>query len=195
VVRWDRVQPRAGERAAWSLPDRGCVRDRGPCAAYAGVREQLRAVRSQQRAGGGFEVLVVLTGLPAWAGSREPGCEPPGTPAPRAIAPAALPAYRALVASLLDLARREGVALRWWSAWNEPNLSAFLAPQRARCDVTAPTLAPARYAAVPREQRSRPSWSWKGSGGARWMSVQTRSSAWSLGTRLASSAKACSAPG
>ena len=36
-------------------------------------------------------------------------------------------------ASLYDLAVSEGVNIRWWSPWNEPNGPFFISPQRSRC--------------------------------------------------------------
>src|SRR5207302_630771 len=59
-------------------------------------------------------------------------------------------AYRALIASILALGRAEGVALRWWSPWNEPNHPFFISPQRAACDAASPALSPAVYADLAR---------------------------------------------
>ena len=36
------------------------------------------------------------------------------------------------VLALLALGREQGVALSWWSPWNEPNNPVFLSPQRIR---------------------------------------------------------------
>jgi len=121
------------------------------------VREQLRAVRSQQRAQGGNAVVVVLSRMPAWAAAPAgDGCGERGAPyQARALRPAARAAYGRLIASLLALGRDEGVELPWWSAWNEPNHPGFLVPQRARCSVDAPTLAPRAYVALVRELRAQ----------------------------------------
>ena len=59
---------------------------------------------------------------PAWAAASPSGCELPGaTAVARALAPGAVPAYRSLIGDLLAVARSQGVALNWWSPWNEPN--------------------------------------------------------------------------
>ena len=151
AVYWPHVQPRAGVAPDWDRPVDGCMRGSPPCAPFAGVRDQLRAVASRQRDGAGFEVAVLIYGAPDSAARPASGCERAGTsPAARPIASRALPAYRALVRSLLGLARREGVALPHWSPWNEPNHPTFISPQRARCDADAPALAPAVYATLVR---------------------------------------------
>ena len=151
MVDWEKVQPAADVPPNWDLVDPGCMRATPPCAPYAGVREQLRAARSRQRGDGALEVLVVFWGMPAWAGKRAPGCRSERAPTRAlAVAPRALPAYGELVRSLLELAIAEGVTLRWWSPWNEPNLEAHLAPQRSRCDRGAASRAPAAYARLAR---------------------------------------------
>jgi hypothetical protein len=124
-----------------------------PCAAYAGVRDQLRALASRQRAGG-WEALVVITGTPDWAGAGKPGCTS-GSAGKRSRPPDArgLAAYRRLVTALLAAAREEGAELRWWSAWNEPNHPYFLVPQRAACDAGSPSLAVGQYARLVRALR------------------------------------------
>ena len=155
VVNWSAVQPDPQAPPDWAVPETGCLRTTPPCAPYAGVRDRLRAVRSQQLAGGGWDVLVVLTYAPAWATQIVPGCRSERTdPRQRPIAPAALPAYRRLIASLAELGRREGVALRWWSPWNEPNGGPFLAPQRQRCSGDAPSLAAGLYTPQARAMRA-----------------------------------------
>jgi hypothetical protein len=119
-VLWSGVQPRAGAPVDWDASSSGGF----------SVRAQLRAIREA-----GFEPVVTFYSTPAWAARPAGGCEPPrpnlNARAPR---PGALPAYRALVRSLLELARREGLAVRYLSAWNEPNSGLFLAPQRDGCD-------------------------------------------------------------
>jgi hypothetical protein len=136
------------------MPRDGCARGVGPCAPFAGLRDVLGAVRSQQEAGGGFAVMVVIYGAPAWAARPPSGCERPGTqPRSRALTPAGLRAYGALVDSLERLAAGEGVAIRWWAPWNEPNGPYFLSPQRAGCDTGSPLRSPARYAALARTMR------------------------------------------
>ena len=146
LVDWSVVQPRAGAEPDWDAPDAGCLRALPPCAPYAGMRDRLRAIASQQRDGGGFEVVVQLYNTPAWAGEPPSGCERGDVPATaRAPRAEALPAYRRLVGSLLALGRAEGVELRWWAPWNEPDHPTFLAPQRARCSTTAPSTAVPAY--------------------------------------------------
>ena len=146
VVDWAALQPSPGEPPRLDGPDDGCLRGRPPCGAFAGLRDVLSAVASQQRAQGGFEVMIVIDGAPGWAAAPPSGCERPGTTAiSRPIRTSALPAYRALIAALLALGRREGVELRWWSPWNEPNHPYFVSPQRADCDAGSPALSPGVY--------------------------------------------------
>ena len=125
----------------------GCIRDIPPCAPYAGVREELEAVRSAQREYGGFQVMVVPYATPAALAAKPTGCEPPAT-SPAAYPPADLNAYRAFIRAVLQTAREVGVDIRYWSAWNEPNHPAFLNPQRATCDTAAAPLSPAVYAGL-----------------------------------------------
>src|SRR3954463_7427903 len=136
LVVWSRVQPHRGAPPDWAAPADGCLRGRRPCAAFAGVRDQLRAARAA-----GLQVVVTILATPPWASARAAGCERPAT-SPRSRMPADLGDYRALVRSLLAEARRVGVELRWWSPWNEPNHPAFLNPQRAGCSPAAPAPAP-----------------------------------------------------
>lgn len=151
MIDWAKVQPRPDRPPDWELHDDGCMRGQPPCEPYAGVRARLRAIRADQQRYGGFRVVVMIMGAPDWAAAPAGGCEPAGTrPWSRGPSRAALPAYRRLVRSLLALGREEGVDLRYWSAWNEPNHPYFLSPQRARCDADAPSLAAGRYAAIVR---------------------------------------------
>jgi hypothetical protein len=154
LVNWAALQPVAGRPALLEAPVGGCARLVGPCGTYAGVREQLAAIASQQRAaraGGGFRVVIDVFGVPAWAALGSSGCEKAGTaPFARALRPAAIADYRALIRSLLALAAREGVALEWWSPWNEPNDPRFLSPQRASCAAGSPPLSPRVYAQLAR---------------------------------------------
>ena len=52
----------------------GCLRDKQPCAAYGGLRDQLQALAARQREGG-WETLVVMSGTPEWAARPAGGCE------------------------------------------------------------------------------------------------------------------------
>jgi hypothetical protein len=154
-VDWSLVQPRPDAAPNWDRADPGCARAARPCAPYRGVREQLRAVRSRQRKHGGWEVVVNFLYTPPWAARAPGGCEPGFVdPTYRQIAPSALPAYRALIASLLSLGRQEGVELRYWSAWNESNYRGFASPQRAGCSSGSRLLAPAYYADLVRALRA-----------------------------------------
>lgn len=151
-VDWAALQPAAGSPLALDALDPGCQRGTAPCLAYHGVRDELRALASEQRAGAGFTPVVVLYGVPTWAADPAGGCERSGTlPASRPIAPAALPAYGRLVSALIALGRQQGVELRWWSPWDEPNHPFFISPQRAACRTASPALAPGVYSALARE--------------------------------------------
>jgi hypothetical protein len=115
----------------------------------------LAAIASQQRAQGpgaqGFQVVIDIFGTPAWAARGSSGCEPAhATSFSRTPSPAAIAGYRALIRSLLALAAREGVALEWWSPWNEPDDPAFISPQRLSCASEAPPRSPALYAELVR---------------------------------------------
>ena len=147
VVDWSVVQPAPDAPPNLEAFNGGCMRGIPPCAAYAGVRDQLRAVASR-----GWDVLLVITGTPPWAAAQRHGCaDGAGDAPPRADA---LPAYRRLVADLIAAAAREGANLRYLSPWNEPNHPYFLAPQRATCDEDAPSLAAAPYAELARAMRA-----------------------------------------
>jgi hypothetical protein len=155
MVDWAGLQPDPGRPPALDQPDDGCLRDIGPCGEFAGMRDVLRAVRSQQEANGGWEVVVTLYGVPAWAARRPGGCErSTELPRSRPITRAGLEGYRALVRAVLRLAEEEGVELRWWSAWNEPNQPYFLSPQRPRCDSRAPSRAARVYTRLVRALRA-----------------------------------------
>ena len=139
---WSAVQPSASRPPDWSAPGTG---GHSPLA-------QLRAMRLAQRAaGGGFEPVVTFLSMPRWAARAPGGCEPRNAnPDARAIDPAALPAYRRMIASLLALSRREGVPIRFWSPWNEPNSGLFLSPQRASCGAGARSVGAQQYAPLAR---------------------------------------------
>jgi hypothetical protein len=155
MVDWAAVQARRDRPPAFDGTDNGCLRDIGPCGEFAGLRDVLRAVRSQQQANGGWEVVVTIYGVPEWAARRPHGCER-DTELPRArpITRAGLAGYRRLVRALLALGEQEGVELRWWSPWNEPNQPYFVSPQRARCDAESPSLAVGVYARIVRALRA-----------------------------------------
>ena len=155
LIDWAALQPAPGHPPALGARVSGCARAIGPCAAYAGVRDQLAAIASQQRAGvgarAGFQVVVDIFGTPAWAAQPPSGCERShaGTFS-RAPSAAGLAAYRALIHALIALGTREGVALDWWAPWNEPNDPTFLSPQRSACAPSAASLSPSSYATLAR---------------------------------------------
>jgi hypothetical protein len=87
-----------------------------------------RVVRDAQRHG--VEVMFTVFGTPAWAN----GGRPPTT-APRNAAQLREFAYAAATRYSGTFQRRDGVVLprvRYWTAWNEPNLQIGLIPQWRR---------------------------------------------------------------
>jgi hypothetical protein len=147
AVDWASLQPSPDGPVDWAKASDGCMRGLKPCRPYSGIRDTLRAIRSQQDAGNGFATMVVVYGVPDWAARPASGCERDGIGArSRPISDQGLQAYRRLVRSLQDLSRREGVAIRWWSPWNEPNGPFFISPQRAQCRGDSKALSPAVYA-------------------------------------------------
>jgi hypothetical protein len=152
LIDWAALQPSPANPPDLSAAADGCARGIPPCGAYPGVEGELEAIASQQqsaRARGEAppEVVIDLLGAPTWATAAPHGCEASGAPpTARALRPGALLSYRALISALLALGRREGVALPWWSPWNEPDNPRFLTPQRASCSADGEPLAPASYA-------------------------------------------------
>jgi hypothetical protein len=150
LIDWAALQPRADSPPQLEMEVDGCARRVGPCAAFAGVRDELAAIASQQRAAGGqgegFAVVIDVFGVPPWAARAPFGCEGSDTaPFSRPLRAQALAGYRALIDSLLALARREGVRLEWWSPWNEPNDPRFISPQRSGCSAASPAISPLVY--------------------------------------------------
>jgi hypothetical protein len=156
LVDWAALQPDPRRPPRLEAPVNGCARQVGPCAAYAGIRDELAAIASQQRAAGAaanvtFQVVVDIFNTPPWAAPSPSGCQRPGaTATSQGPSRAALGAYRALIRSLLALALREGVSIDWWAPWNEPNHPLFMSPQRASCAAGSPSVAPAVYAELVR---------------------------------------------
>jgi hypothetical protein len=150
MVDWRDVQPSAGAPPDLNAEESGCMRAERPCAGWAGVRDQLRALAARQREGG-WDGMVVITGTPDWAAQPAGGCERPGATArSRRVRAEALPAYRRLVAALIAAGRQEGARLTYWSPWNEPNHPYFLSPQRSECDRSAPSGAAVMYTELAR---------------------------------------------
>lgn len=148
---WAKLQPRPSRPPDFSQPNDGCSRGTPPCLESDGLRDLLRAIEARRRVSGGWQVVLVIYGTPAWAASSPRGCERSGT-RPRSRMPD-LDAYRAFVRSVQALGRREGVRLAYWSPWNEPNHPAFLNPQRSACDPRAPAISPSLYARLARVTR------------------------------------------
>jgi hypothetical protein len=152
LVDWAALQPQRKRPANLGGPVDGCARAVGPCAPYAGIRGELAAIATQQRAARaegheGFEVVLDVFGVPTWAALPASGCELPGSqPFSRPISAAGLAGYRSLIRALIALGAEQRVALSWWSPWNEPNNPDFLSPQRSSCALGAPSQAPAIYA-------------------------------------------------
>lgn len=143
LVDWSTVQASPDVAPVFDERKDGCARTQPPCAPYRGIRDTLRAVAAL-----GARPVVLIYGTPAWAARPPEGCERPGV-TPWARMPRIAP-YRALVRAILALGRAEGIELPYFSAWNEPNTPFFLNPQRGRCDIAAPALAPGRYAELAR---------------------------------------------
>jgi hypothetical protein len=160
LIDWAALQPKQAQAAALEAPVSGCAREVAPCGAYAGVREQLAAIRSQQRAAAAegrvdFQVVLDIFGAPAWAARAPSGCELAATHAfSRPVSEAGIASYRALIRALLKLAAGEGVTVGWWSPWNEPNDPVFISPQRTSCASDSLPMSPAVYAELARAMHS-----------------------------------------
>ena len=151
MIDWAPLQPAETRSPQLDRSDDGCLRGVAPCGTFAGMRDVLRAVRTQQEAHGGWEVVVTLYGVPDWAAITPRGCERAReTSRSRPITADGLRGYRALVREVLRIAGEEGVELKWWSPWNEPNQPFFLSPQRMRCDTSAPSRAVRVYSRLVR---------------------------------------------
>jgi hypothetical protein len=155
LIDWAKLQPDPSQPPSWTLPQDGCERSQPPCVPFAGVSDVLRAVASRQRAGGGYEVLVSIYGVPDWAAAPAHGCErADATDRSRPISERGLEGYRAMIRSLAALGASLGVPLRWWSPWNEPNGTFFLSPQREACDRSSPPVSPAVFARLTRAMKA-----------------------------------------
>jgi hypothetical protein len=156
LVDWAALQPSESKPPLLAMPADGCARGVAPCGPYAGIRDELAAIASQQRAApGSFQVVIDIFGAPSWAALAPYGCESASTAAfARPLRAQALSGYRALIDSLLTLGAAEGVSLDWWSPWNEPNDPRFISPQRVACSDTATPLSPAVYAQLVRALHS-----------------------------------------
>lgn len=145
LVDWSKLQPNVGAPPDFAYAQDGCLRGRGPCAPYAGIRDILKAVKARQASDGGWRVMAVLYGAPDWAKAPAAGC-PEGGTIDRV-------AYQNVLRGLVQVMAEEGVELAYLAPWNEPNHPTFLAPQRSACDREAPALSPAAYAELVRAAR------------------------------------------
>jgi Cellulase (glycosyl hydrolase family 5) len=95
-------------------------------------------VRSAQQRG--IELLISIWGTPAWANGNQTPNRPPRDPR-------ALEHFAAALAARYSGRHSGFPAIRLFSAWNEPNLEQFLAPQ---FDGAGRSVGPALYAALAR---------------------------------------------
>jgi hypothetical protein len=120
---WDGVAP-ARRPAGFNPADPA-----SPGYNWSSIDSQVRAISGQ-----GLQVLLIFTGAPSWAqGPRRPRDVPDGTwkPDPAQFAQFAKAAARRYDGRFPDPAQ-PGAALprvRYWQAWNEPNLDQYLTPQ------------------------------------------------------------------
>jgi hypothetical protein len=152
MIYWSQLQPDPAQPANLGIAADGCARGAPPCGPFGGIRDELAAIASEQKAGfGAPRVEVVIAGVPAWAARPASGCERSDAgPSSRPITDQGLAAYQALIGQVAGLAAQEGAALQYWSPWNEPNHPAFISPQRAVCKQGSPTLAAGVYAQLVR---------------------------------------------
>jgi hypothetical protein len=152
MLYWSQLQPDPSKPADLGIATDGCARGTPPCGGFNGIRDELAAIASEQKAGFGTpRVEVVISGVPGWAARPASGGERSDAgPSSRPITAAGLEAYKALIAQVAGLAAQEGATLSYWSPWNEPNHPAFISPQRAACDAASPTLAAGVYAQLVR---------------------------------------------
>jgi hypothetical protein len=150
VIVWDMLQPDPSGPPDLAKTDLGCMRDKQPCAPFATVQDQLRALAARQREGG-WQSLLVITSPPPWAAAPPQGCrsDEEGYGVPRDIE-----AYRALIARVLDFAETVHARIDYLTPWNEPNHPYFISPQRKACDALAPSRAVASYARLARAARA-----------------------------------------
>jgi hypothetical protein len=147
VLDWPSLEPESG-KPSFDAINGGCLRDKQPCAAYGGLRDQLQALAARQREGG-WETLVVMSGTPEWAARPPGGCERDET-TPRSRPPSDMAFYTRFVERVLAEARAQGAELKYWSPWNEPNHPYFISPQRMACDRDVPSAAVAPYVEMAR---------------------------------------------
>ena len=147
VLDWPSLEPGDG-KPVFDGFNGGCLRDKQPCAAYGGLRDQLKALAARQREGG-WETLAVMSGTPEWAARPAGGCERDNT-TPRSRPARDMATYTRFVERVLAEARAQGAELKYWSPWNEPNHPYFISPQRMECDRDAPSAAVGPYVEMAR---------------------------------------------
>ncbi|HEV2061028.1 MAG TPA: hypothetical protein VGR11_16880 [Solirubrobacteraceae bacterium] len=150
LVPWERLQPIRGRKPNWDAPPIGCPRINPGCRSDRGMRALLTAIKRRQAEDGGWKILAVPYFTPLWALRGPPrGCQKARHRHARAQMPR-LGAYRHFLRALNALADKVGVKIDFITPWNEPNHPAFLQPQRARCSVRSPAVAPRAYARLVR---------------------------------------------
>src|SRR5438067_4071979 len=77
LVDWAALQPDPDRPPALEATASGCARRVGPCGPYAGIRDELAAIASQQRSVGArgedFQAVIDIYGTPAWAARAPSG--------------------------------------------------------------------------------------------------------------------------
>ena len=151
VVDWAAAAARPGSRQLGrSPPTAACAASRRAWPTAASATCCAPSPPSSRRRGG-FEVLVSAlrrAGLGGPRGRRLRALEhPPRARGRSTTRPRRLPRPHPLAGRL---AREEGVALRWWTPWNEPNGPFFISPQRQGCSTISTALAPGVYTRLAR---------------------------------------------
>lgn len=155
-VYWSQLQPDPAKPADLAHAADGCLRGKAPCGESSGIADQLAAIASLQKAGGGAPAVeLVIAGVPDWAAAPPSGCErSDAAPRSRPITAAGVEGYKALIGQVLALAAQQGAAIGYVSPWNEPNHPAFVSPQRTTCSKDSPTLAAGVYATLARAAKA-----------------------------------------
>lgn len=131
-------------------PQGGCLRTVPPCAGWFGIRAQLEAIATAQKAAPGrFRVLADVYDTPAVLARPPSGCEKDDAE-PRSRPPRDVEDYKSFLRGVLAEARRAGVEIELWAPWNEPNHAYFISPQRSRCDPDARSVSVRRYVELAR---------------------------------------------
>ena len=110
MLDWPSLEPENG-KPVFDAVNGGCLRDKQPCAAYGGLRDQLQALAARQREGG-WETLVVMSGTPEWAARPAGGCERDEHARRARARRATWPTYTRFVERVLAEAREQGAELK-----------------------------------------------------------------------------------